>query len=187
MEPTTPSTPEHDGLIAQVGWAVFILSYLTNKRSQVELLRCDADKDEEEEEEEEDHEHGDLDAETERTVVLQGPRDSVRSKFLDCIAQLLSPSKGWDNVCATALREREDFVAIDVARNDCFGMASSGSADEQVCTFEGYEAEYCSEMTNYLSMTQQGGIILLFVFNDYLRSSYRIVECIRTSRYSLCR
>ena len=157
MEPTELCTTEHEEVIARVGWAIFILSYLTQKRSHAELPLCDDD----EEDKDEDHdEQGDLDADTERTVVLNGPEDSIRSKFLDCIAQLLSPSKGWHNVSATALREHEDHVAIDIARNDCFGKASLGPTDQNVCTFEESEVMYCSELTRYLSC-QHGKFAML--------------------------
>lgn len=159
MELTTPSTQEDEEDIARVGWAIFILSYLTKTRSHAELPICDADG----ENEDEDHdEHDNLDAETERAAVLQGPEDLVHSKFLDCIPQLLSLPKGRDHVAATALREHDDHVAIDVARNDCFGIASFGSADQQVYTFNDLEAKYCRELTQYLSC-QQGRISMLLM------------------------
>jgi hypothetical protein len=150
MELTTQSTLEHKQRTARVAWAVFILYYLTLKRSHTELPLAHASN-----EEEEGYGQSNLHAETERIVVLQGPSVSIRAKFLDCIAQLLSPSKGWDKVTATALREHEDFVEIDVARNDCFGTTSNRWPRQNECAFTRAEAENCRELKNYLSTTQQ--------------------------------
>lgn len=124
---------------------------MARKRSHIELPQPGA------EEEEEVLECGDLDAETERTVVLQGPRESIRSKFLDCVAQLLSPSKGWESVAATALREQEDFVEIDVARNDCFGVARGSPPGQHVGNLRRGKADYCRKLENYLSTGTQPG------------------------------
>jgi hypothetical protein len=159
MEFTKQSTLEHEQRTARVAWAVCILYCLTQKRSHTELPLPDAT-----EEEEEGYGQSDLDAETEKMVVLQGSRASIRSKFLDCIAQLLSPSKGWDNVTATALREHEDFVPIDVARNDCFGTVSNSWPSQPVCAFGRPETEYCRELKNYLSTTQQGRLLSLTLY-----------------------
>lgn len=82
------SVPGYEQRVARVVWAAHILSYLTEKRSHIELLPPEVA------EEEEGLECDELDVETERTGILYGSRESVRSKFLDCIAQLLSPSKG---------------------------------------------------------------------------------------------
>lgn len=147
MELATQSARQQEKLVSRVSWAIHILSCLSGKRTHVEL---DAT-----EEEEPGDTCSDLDAETERTIVLQGPSDSIRYKFLDCIAQLLSQSKGWDNVVATALCEYEDTVVIHVARNDCFGIPSSSSLAD-ACTFGNTGAEYCRELVNYLSATQRG-------------------------------
>jgi len=151
MELPHESSPGYEERIARVVWAAHILSYLTKKRSHLELETPNAA------EEEEGLECGELDAETERRVVLQGSGSSIRSKFLDCIAQLLSPSKGWEDVTATALREREDFVEVDIARNDCFGVARNGGPAEH--EFGRVETDYCRKLEDYLSAgTQQGKI-----------------------------
>jgi len=136
--------------IARIVWATHILWHLTKSRSHNELL-LQPDAGEEEE-------GGELDAETERATFIQGSRESIRSKFLDCIAQLLSPSKGWGSVAATALREREDFVEIDVARNDCFDIAG--------IDVEGPEQDYCRALEQFLSAGTQPGMILRPLFTD---------------------
>jgi len=154
MEETSHETiPGYEELIAHVVWAVHILSHLTKKRSHIDLHKSETI------EEEEEFECGELDAETERTALLQEPRESIRSKFLDCIAQLLSPCKGWDNVTATALREREDFVEVDVARNDCFGIAGDGRPGQHVYAFGAAEADYCRKLEAYLSTETHQGMI----------------------------
>lgn len=67
-------------------------------------MECNSDTD--------DSSDGETDCETEKNAILSGPQDSVRRKFLGCIAQMLSPCKGWDGVTATAMREGEDGVEV---------------------------------------------------------------------------
>lgn len=135
--------------IARVVWAAHILSYLTNDRKHEELLdvnihvKHDVNTDESDECE--------MDYESDKTVILSGPRESVRQKFLDCIAQLLSPCKGWDGVTATALREEEDKVEVDVARND--GFLSDNQA--AVC---------CRILEEYLAGNSEGRRQILVSF-----------------------
>ncbi|KAI8623618.1 hypothetical protein F5Y19DRAFT_492466 [Xylariaceae sp. FL1651] len=114
---------------ARIIWVVHILSYLTKGRSHTGLQQPHAD-------DEEELDGGELDAITEVITDLSESKESIRFRILDCVAQLLSPSKGWGYVVTTALREREDFVEIDVARNDCFGITGE-------------------KLENYLSTTTQ--------------------------------
>lgn len=104
--------------IAHVVWASHILSYLTGERSNTTLLLPELDDDE-------NFDTDKLEAETDKAGNLIDSDHSLRSKFLDCVAELLSPSKGWQHVVATGLRESEDFVNIDIARNDGFDKAQS--------------------------------------------------------------
>lgn len=84
--PTLDDGSGHHERIARVVWAVHILSYLATEHSQTKLLQLrDAA-----EEEEENLDHEELDSEAEKKAVLQGSRESIRRKFLDCIAQLFS-------------------------------------------------------------------------------------------------
>lgn len=139
--------------VARIVWAAHILSYLAKKRSHADLLEPD------DVEEEEDLEDAEIDARSERVAILQGTRESICSKFLDCVAQLLSPSKGWSSVTATGLREEEDFVEIDVARNDCFGTTESDRSGEHVVDLGKDEADYCAELKGYLSAEIRSGKI----------------------------
>lgn len=126
--------------VACVVWAAHILSYLTSKRSHAEPHQHDVDT--------EEFENCGTDYGTDETVVLTNPNESVRQKFLDGIAQLLSSSKGWDGVTAAALREREDFVELDVARNDCFISNKNGLGDEVT--------DYCKKLEQYLGPSARG-------------------------------
>lgn len=156
MEAQSEVTPSHEECIARVFWAAHILFYLTKKRSHTELLQP-GDHEEEEEEEEDDFDCGTSDAETTRTLLLQEPRESIRSKFLDCIAQLLSSSKGWNYVTATALRERDNCVEVDVARNDYFGVTkfNRSTSGKKECGLARAEIDYCRQLENYLSTGNQ--------------------------------
>jgi hypothetical protein len=51
---------------------------------------------------------------------LAGTGDRLRQKFLDCISELLAHTKGGKYVTATALREKEDQVEVDISRNSDF-------------------------------------------------------------------
>jgi hypothetical protein len=147
---------------ARIIWAGHILSYLTRNQSNIRLQgvqRAQATKNEEEEDEEEGlhDDQLDSDAVTERMACLSGSPESIRFRFLDCAAQLLSPSKGWEYVTATALREREDFVEIDVARNDCFGptrgdWSTNVGADSGVV-----EEEYFRKFEKYMATAASAG------------------------------
>ncbi len=150
----------------QVTWAILIMSYLTPSRSHASLHTSDEEFDEEFDAE---FDRSSLDTET--AEILNRPTDPDRARFLDCIAQLLSPNKGWDYVCATAMRENEDCVTINVARNDSFGIASSEPGNAQLPSFNTCEAEYCGHLVEYLSMTEKGSVPSPRHYNNNLTST----------------
>ncbi|KAL3441576.1 hypothetical protein BJX65DRAFT_313664 [Aspergillus insuetus] len=139
------ATDKHKERTAHIVWAAHIVSYLTRKRSQPPLHDTNNEP--------AHHGNGDTDEtsdcesdyQTERAVVLSGTRDSVRRKFLDCVAQLLSPCKGWDGVTAAGMREGEHGVVVHVARNDGF-MTDQDHADLEA-------RKYCRELEEYLAST----------------------------------
>ena len=99
-----------------------------------------------------------VDADTEITAALTGTEDLIQTKVLDCIAQLFSPAKGWAHVTATAIRWREDFVEIDIARNDSFRMSSDN--DYSHGNLLGFalrtpEAKLCEALDRCLSAADQ--------------------------------
>jgi hypothetical protein len=49
---------------------------------------------------------------------LSASSEVLRQKFLDCVCELLSHTKGGKFVTAAALREKEDEVEVDIARNN---------------------------------------------------------------------
>ncbi|KAJ5764911.1 hypothetical protein N7520_004470 [Penicillium odoratum] len=130
---------------ARIVWAAHILFYLTNNRKHEELhedqnnLERDNNAD--------DSSDYETDYETEKNVILSSSRDSVRQKFLDCIAQLLSPCKGWDWVTAAAIREGEEGVEVDITRNDGF------VSDE-----ENERMSYCKMLEEYLDSNARAGM-----------------------------
>lgn len=138
----------HEERATRIVWTAHILSYLTGNRSHRELNQHDSDS--------EDSDDFTSDYQSDNTVVLTGPKNSVRQKFLDCIAQLLSPCKGWNGVTATAIREGEDLVEIDVARNDCFECNDGYSLNDT--------RDYCRELEKYLRTAAQGKIYPLMTY-----------------------
>ncbi|KAK0721105.1 hypothetical protein B0H67DRAFT_609555 [Lasiosphaeris hirsuta] len=48
--------------------------------------------------------------------------EPIRRKFLNCVAELLAHTKGGKHVTATALREKENSVEVDVAKNTPFSV-----------------------------------------------------------------
>lgn len=144
---------------ARIIWAGHILSYLTRNQSNIRLQglqRAQAIEDEEEEEEVLHDDQLDSDAATERMACLSGSLESIRFRFLDCAAQLLSPSKGWEYVTATALRERENFVEIDVARNDCFGPTRGDWSASVGADSGAVEEEYFRKFEKYMATAGPG-------------------------------
>ncbi|KAJ5179730.1 hypothetical protein N7492_002940 [Penicillium capsulatum] len=138
-------THPHEEYTTRVIWAAHIVSYLTNNRNQEKLH--DGEYNEECDSEIDDSSDGDGD-ETEKNLILAGPRKSIHRKFLDCIAQLLSPCKGWDGVTATAIREGEDGVEVDIARNDGF-LSVEDCIDIEV-------VGHCRMLEEYLARSAEG-------------------------------
>jgi len=70
----------------------------------------------------------DDDLDTDAIIAAEAPdylavRDEpIREKFLDCVAELLAHTKGGKHVAATALREKENSVEVDVASNSPFSV-----------------------------------------------------------------
>jgi hypothetical protein len=122
--PSSYARHNYDEHIAHVIWAAHILHYLSGERSQTGLLP--------ELETDEDFEADESDVETQNNMIQTAPIDSVRSKFLDCVAELLSPSKGWDYVVSAGLRQSVECTEIDVARNDGFSRIVESEAGEQL-------------------------------------------------------
>lgn len=135
-------SPSGANRIAQVTWAIHTLSCLTKQSHHVEsqqdisIISLP---------DEEDEEAIEIYGDTKVTPVINTIPDSIRHKFLNCIAQILSPAKGGAHVTATALRESDSAVEVYVARNDCFNM--NGIAFE----FPEREQRYCEELEYYLS------------------------------------
>ena len=149
--PVVDASASRDEAIARVAWAAHILSYLAGRKRHIELGNPeDTDSDDENDDE---PEFDNPDARSERATVLQGSSTSISSKFLDCVAQLWSPSKGWGSVTAVAMCEREDYIEIRVARNDCFGLASD-NGDGQFA-FAEVDSQYCEKFRAYLSSDEQ--------------------------------
>lgn len=85
----------------------------------------------------------------ENEVVYTGSGDSVRSKFLDCVAELASPSKGWDYVAATGLKESVDSIVIGLARNDGFHIA--GGLQSTASHAKNSNTQYLDHLQKYLA------------------------------------
>ncbi|KAL4744885.1 hypothetical protein BDW72DRAFT_212011 [Aspergillus terricola var. indicus] len=136
----------HEESIARVVWAAHILSFLTNNRNHEKLHKAENNTDRDGSTDELIDCEGDY--ETEKTMILSGPRSSVRRKFLDCIAQVLSPCKGWEGVTAAAIREGEDGVEVDIARNDGFLF-------DDDC-FDSRTLGYCKMLEEFLASSAGG-------------------------------
>ena len=142
MEAPIPHTcRDYEEQIAHVIWAAHILHYIGGDRSQTGLLP-ELDNDE-------DFAADEPDVDTQNDTIHTASADSVRSKFLDCIAELLSPSKGWDFVVAAGLRESVECIELDVARNDGFTQTVASTAGESLDQ-EG-NMWYISQLQKYLS------------------------------------
>ncbi|KAH8589504.1 hypothetical protein B0O99DRAFT_599796 [Bisporella sp. PMI_857] len=93
------------------------------------------------------------DVETQNNIILTASVDSVRSKFLDCVAELLSLSKGLDFVVSAGLREPVEYTELDVARNGGFTQTVESKTGELLVQ-EG-NVWYISQLQKYLT-TDEG-------------------------------
>jgi hypothetical protein len=98
---------------------------------------------------ESDQDDDGMDAETERAAVLSGTHMQMQCKFLDALAELLSPGTGWDHVTATSLRDHEGSVLITASRNDGFGRKKYPD-DSAKCR------DILSNLSVYLSRDERG-------------------------------
>ncbi|KAJ5713971.1 uncharacterized protein N7483_011152 [Penicillium malachiteum] len=128
--------------VARIIWAAHILSFLTTAnqghKSDAELQKANAT--------EEEFEDFELETSTKNATLLTTGNESVQKKFLDCIAQLFSPQKGWHGVTPAALREYEDSVEIDIARNDTWKKGTQW--DQEALNL-------CKRLEGYLSATSE--------------------------------
>jgi hypothetical protein len=109
---------------ARVVWGSHILSYLNPYTETPHLPAIsNASPNDGVDSDEGDVSDGDIELEeaTQSTNLLTPYDTNIREKFLNCVAELLSHSKGGATVTAAALREKEDSVEVDLARNDGFG------------------------------------------------------------------
>lgn len=130
---------EYEARVARVIWAAHILHYLNGERNQAQPLpEPDIDDD--------FRGHAAAtDIETENDT-LTNSVDSIRSKFLDAVAELLSPSKGWDYVVCTGLRESTNRIDLDVARNDGFSRTAEAQG--------GQPTWYINQLQKYLAANE---------------------------------
>lgn len=120
---------------AQVVWASHILSYLnpytcskTDGPKQTGRMLDASPEDGDEEEDDDDDYDDEMDDCLGADLIATGAGphplavsdEPIRQKFLNCIAELLAHKKGGKYVAATALREKEDSVEIDIASNSPF-------------------------------------------------------------------
>lgn len=147
--------------IAHVVWGAHILHYLTGERSNTTPLLPELDGDE-------GFDVDKLDVQTDKAGDLIDSDQSLRFKFLDCVAELLSPSKGWQHVVATGLRESEDFVVIDIARNDGFDIAQSFYRVRESHIEVANLHSYLGHLQKYLLSTSERGMNPVTHHKNYL-------------------
>ena len=129
--------------LAKVVWASHILSYLNRHTATVYSPSADAASDTSgasdagDDEDDGEEEEVDVDVTSNNAEPLTASDDLIREKFLNCVAELLAHTKGGAYVTATALREGEESVEVDVARNN-------GHTDK--------DADYVSGLAKFLAL-----------------------------------
>jgi hypothetical protein len=150
IQPTMQSaTRKASDELAHVVWASVILSlqnpYTTTTSGDDSSHRNQESLDKDREyDEDSDTESVDDSAEDLASIEagqLAGTGDRLRQKFLDCISELLAYTKGGKYVTATALREKEDQVEVDIARNSDFTTS---------------DTEYLALLERFLAMQGDG-------------------------------
>lgn len=119
---------------ARVVWSAHILSFLSRSRSQRALLSSTPLGEHDEIEDDDDLESN--------VGGRCAPVDEhIRIKFLNSLAETLSHTRGWHHVSVTALREYENYVEVDVARNTGFD-----AHDKDQLYFASFEAFMASQV-----------------------------------------
>lgn len=131
---------------ARVVWASHILSYLnpntiTTLDETISSNQQSTDDSANDDEEEEPSDDSDLEETSVNNQLLTTGSETIREKFLNCICDILSHTKGSKFVTAAALREKEDSVEIDLARND---------------GFDAKDDEYLSSLAMFLAIEDEG-------------------------------
>jgi hypothetical protein len=155
-----PPTAPRAEIATKITWVAHILRYLggtfshprSDTLSENPILgvlpkRRDTDSESEGSDLDDD---GAPDADTERAVTLSGSEtheQRCKSKFLDALAELLSPMKGWAYVTAASLQENQDNVTITVARNNGFA-GNSDRGDGLKCQ------DLVGGLSSYLSIDE---------------------------------
>jgi hypothetical protein len=137
----TPS-PEAIDEVAKVVWASHILSYwnpYTTPLSDKPLQPKYSAFDDETTDDEDYGDNPDIDKTSTDTTILTVGDEVLREKFLNSISELLAHTKGGKHVTAAALRDKDDSIEIDIARNTGFKLE---------------DKNYLSSLTRFL--TRQG-------------------------------
>lgn len=149
---------------ARVVWASHILSYLnpytiTTLDETVTSHRRSIDEDTNDEENEELEGDSDLEKISVNNQLLTTGNENIREKFLNCICDLLAHTKGPKFVTTAALRDKEDSIEIDLARNDGF----DASDDEYLSSLARFLA--IEDEGKYDEFNRSGGFVLLILLN----------------------
>lgn len=141
---TQDSTGTEEAIFAHIIWATHILWFLSANRSQQDLSipenldNCF----------EECNDNVSDDAtDTDDLGLLTSSDEGIRIKFLNSLAELLSSAKRWHYVTATALRESEDEVEVDLAGNSGFGESHESQAS----------ARYMAALRNFIAIHDNEG------------------------------
>ena len=137
-------TRPEEVVFAHTIWMTHILWFLSANRGQQALAPEDLD----------DcfeccDDFGDDSTDTGNLDLRTSYNEVIRIKFLNGLAELLSPAKGWNYVSATALRESEDSIEIDLVRNG--GFSNKEDHESQA------DAEYTASLRNFISIHDNEG------------------------------
>ena len=115
-----PKENAADKAFARVVWAAHILRSLSTSHDKL-FEDADADDGCESGSDRGENDAGsDDETKSDANDLITPSTEKLREKCLNCIAELLSCQKGWHLVTTATLREREDSVEVDVARNSGF-------------------------------------------------------------------
>lgn len=110
--------------VAELIWASHILSYwnpyTTPMSDKLLPLKDTPSVDQETDDDEEYDDSPDIDKASIDAATLPIGDEILREKFLNSISELLAHTKGGNHVTAATLREKEDSIEIDIARNTGF-------------------------------------------------------------------
>ncbi len=116
--------PRINQIFASLVWAERILFYLSPAQMPLDIP-SDEESDNEDLDEEEERSFLGIDT-LKNDVLNEGSDEMLKSKFLNCLGEIFSHTRGRNHVTCVSLEEGDEDNVVRVARNDGFESGKDG-------------------------------------------------------------